>query len=906
MKRVFFFSLSLLLHLQIVVFGLDIDHEIIKGKLENGFSYFIRKNSFPEKEARIKLIVRAGSLHEEEDQKGLAHFVEHMVFRGTRNFSETQIDQYLHSIGAKFGPDLNAATTYDLTTYEFTIPISSSSLETAVHILKEFAAHANMDTDMIDKERHVIMQEYNLRIKSTMGRLFEKISSTIYKGSGLFTCSPLGLPQIILHGQPERIRDFYQKWYTPDRMALVIVGDIDKETAEQAVKHHFSSLASQTEKEENEPCLQPIDNPNFLIQVNDPEMTNSIASMYQIIPYEEQEDISDVDAIYEGEKKEIACAILHKYLQEAGMQNNPPFLMADIEDFSIHPQYHHFGITGMCFEKRPLDTFRTFINIVRMLIEKGPSESVFQECLQSAKKQLEKEKHERLSHCELEEDIKNYFLYHTPMYTKASLQEEQGKALHVISLLEIHEWMKENLALDQWKFYLFTPTPLDLDETALYELLHHNRDSAKEHQEKTPTFVDEHEEKDLSLPIKKPHTVFFHTDIEKNKVSLALVAQGGLVDLDPTLVPAAYFAPNYLLHTGFGPMTHGKVFSFFSERNISLWTKISSNYHSIHVSGPKDQSLQMIEALKWALTEKNFSEEAWKIFKEKVAELELHQKRDPDYRVGTKMHELIYGSSPAFQTPSVTEVRYPDVVKVLRKYFSPSEDFTLFVTGNFDESTLEEAIDQHLQLPTPRTQTKPEIDVEAAARQFPSTSYELTMHEGIEDICQQNFSYSCMLPDTKPCELVALTNIVSQRLLQKLRKENGKIYHVHFTYDLPFEYRTDRVIFYGHFGCDPEDHDFLKNLTMRELETFSQEGPTEEELSFQKKSLTRQQRERFAYIEAWEEKMIKEHFGYETHLLFEDDLEFLDQFLTQERQKKLAQKIFCQSPHFWITRVQEK
>src|SRR5437588_11889946 len=209
--------------------------------------YYIRRNKKPEKRAELRLVVKAGSILEDDDQQGLAHLVEHMAFNGTKHFPKNEIISFMESIGMRFGADVNAFTSFDETVYELTVPTDKpETLDKALLILEDWAHNLTFDPTETAKERGVVMEEWRLGRGADM-RMLQKIFPVVLKDSRYAERLPIGKPEIIQNGKAERLKQFYADWYRPDLMAVVAVGDFDKAAIEKMISNHVASLPAATE-----------------------------------------------------------------------------------------------------------------------------------------------------------------------------------------------------------------------------------------------------------------------------------------------------------------------------------------------------------------------------------------------------------------------------------------------------------------------------------------------------------------------------------------------------------------------------------------------------------------------------------------------------------------------------------
>jgi len=218
---------------------LPIDPQVTVGELANGLRYYIRENHKPENRAELRLVVDVGSIVEDDDQQGLAHFVEHMAFNGTKNFAKQELVDYLESIGMRFGPDLNAFTSFDETVYQLMVPMDRAEvLNRAFQILEDWAHNLTFDHEEIDKERGVLIEEWRLG-RGASARMRDEQFPILFKDSRYAERLPIGKKEIIESFDYEVLKRFYRDWYRPDLMAVIAVGDFDKSQIEALIKKQF-------------------------------------------------------------------------------------------------------------------------------------------------------------------------------------------------------------------------------------------------------------------------------------------------------------------------------------------------------------------------------------------------------------------------------------------------------------------------------------------------------------------------------------------------------------------------------------------------------------------------------------------------------------------------------------------
>ncbi len=313
---------------------LEFDPSVLRGTLSNGMAYYVRHNEEPRERAQLSLVVKAGSVLEDENERGLAHFVEHMAFNGTERFAKQEIVDYLESIGSTFGADLNAYTSFDETVYWLEVPTDDPEiLETAFEILSDWAYAVSFDPEEVELERDVILEEWRLR--QGFGSRFQNNWFPPIFGESRYTeRSPIGLTEIVETAPRERLVEFYERWYRPELMAVVAVGDFDVEHIEAKVKQHFApppeGEATQERAAAGTTTNRPIhdvpehDAPRINV-FTDPEAPATQLFLVRKLAPEAGQDLS---AFRRNAVEALAFMMINARLFERGQTEDPPYLSA--------------------------------------------------------------------------------------------------------------------------------------------------------------------------------------------------------------------------------------------------------------------------------------------------------------------------------------------------------------------------------------------------------------------------------------------------------------------------------------------------------------------------------------------------------------------------------------------------
>src|SRR5882724_1207744 len=353
--------------------AIPVDPNVKVGKLSNGLTYYIRKNVKPEKKVELRLAVNAGSILEDQDEQGLAHFTEHMGFNGSKHFKKNELVDFLQKIGVEFGADLNAYTSFDETIYILPVPLSdTSNLRKGLTVLQDWASGLTFDDKEIDGERGVVLEESRLG-KGADDRMFRKIYPIQYAGSKYAERLPIGKDSIIKNAKYDVVKRFYKDYYRPDLQAVIIVGDIDVVKTEQLVKEFFGGLKNPSNERPRIKANVPGRKINQSIVVTDKEATNfSVEVDYPATPSKIETTIGDYRNTL---VKNIFTSLLNQRLNELARSSKPPFLFAGTGFSSFARGYENFSAFAVAAKGGPDTALNILMTEVNRAIKYGFTEA---------------------------------------------------------------------------------------------------------------------------------------------------------------------------------------------------------------------------------------------------------------------------------------------------------------------------------------------------------------------------------------------------------------------------------------------------------------------------------------------------------------------------------------------------
>ena len=322
---------------------IPLDPKVRFDTLSNGLRYYIRYNEEPKKRAELRLVVNAGSLQEDDDQLGVAHFVEHMLFNGTERFEKSELVDFLERTGMRFGADVNAYTSFDETVYMLTIPTDSTEIfEKSFDILEDWAASATMDPEEIDKERGVVVEEWRRSTQNAGGRIQQQTLPVLLHESRYEQRLPIGDTTILRNADYDVFTRYYKDWYRPDLMAVVAVGDFDMDDVEAKIVEHFGGLQNPEQEVARAEYEVPGHDETLFAIITDPEYPFTTVQTYYKRDAEDFETAEQYRNLIVGR---FFTSMLNKRLSEIARQPEPPFVGANVSKGSLvrTSSYHSMG-----------------------------------------------------------------------------------------------------------------------------------------------------------------------------------------------------------------------------------------------------------------------------------------------------------------------------------------------------------------------------------------------------------------------------------------------------------------------------------------------------------------------------------------------------------------------------------
>jgi len=839
---------------------LPFDPNVTVGKLSNGVTYFIRKNSKPENRAELRLVVNAGSVLEDPDQQGLAHFVEHMAFNGTKNFHKQEIVNFLESIGMRFGADLNAYTSFDETVYMLQLPTEKTDvLDKGVQILEDWAHNVSFEDEEIDKERGVVIEEWRLG-RGAESRMRDKQFPVIYHDSRYAERLPIGKKNILESFDHETIRRFYRDWYRPELMAVIAVGDFDKAKIEEMIKKHFSNIPASKNPRPRERFTIPGHSQTFVAIATDPEATRSSVSV--VYKHDPHKTVTVRD--YRGDiVSGLYNQMFNQRLDELTHQPDPPFL------YGYSSRYSFDGIKDMYTLGAGVQNNHIEQGLEAVLTEAarirkyGFTESELARAKTNMLRGIEQVYAERdkMESNRFVDEYTQYFLegvpapgldYEAALYKKyvpeITLQEVNALGTTLISdqnrVVVVNAPKKDGVNVPDSTalmavFKKVESMKIDpyVDNVADHPLLPTAPTPGKVVSEKTIADIGVTEWK-LSNGVR---VILKPTDFQNDEVLFTSYSPGGnSLASDANYVPAST-ASTVVAQGGVGDFDQIALQKALSGKAVSVTPSIGELQEGISGSAsPKDLE-SMFQLIYLYFTEPRMDSSAFLAFKSQMKGSLQNRNARPEAAFQDTIQVVMSQYNPRRLPWSEATVDQLDLRKSFDFYrdrFADAGDFTFIFVGNFDPAKIKPMIEEYIGgLPsTGRKESWKDLKINP-----PSGIVSRNVLKGQEPKSQVRLMFTGPFQWSRPnrLDIQSMMNVVNIRLRESLREDKGGVYSpgafastVHY----PEEQYTITVV----FGCDPHRVDELVGATFDVIDNLKKNGPSAEDLEKTKEILLRE------------------------------------------------------------------
>ncbi|MGB5981466.1 MAG: insulinase family protein [Nonlabens sp.] len=875
---------------------IPMDPSVKMGVLENGLTYYIKNNGKPEDKVELRLAINAGSVLEDDDQQGLAHFMEHMNFNGTTNFEKNELVDYLQGIGVKFGADLNAYTSFDETVYILPIPSDDpEKLEQGFTILEDWAHGAKLETDAINDERGVVLEESRTG-KGARDRMNKVTIPVQFYGSKYAERLPIGKDSILKNFKPEVLKRFYRDWYRPDLMAVVAVGDLDISLMEQKIKEHFGKIKAM-ENPRVRPVIQLPNHTDTKIAIaQDDEATFASVN----ISYKDKSTSSPTTTISDFRDdlvNGLFSFMINNRLQELTQKADPPFIFASSSYGGTVARnknaYSSFAGSAPDGQLKALEALLEENQRVKLYGFGAGELSRAKQAYDSYFETFYKDRDKRESNRIVDTYVQSYFSKDaTPSieWTYNKMKE----MMPGIMVEEINAKINEYIHDDN-RTIVFTGPTTDNPPTE-GQVLKILEDVANS---KVEPYQDSVIRENLIENMPEPGTI---TNVEKNDelgTTTMTLSNGIKVTAKPTdfkndeILMSAYsyggsslysdedykkvtYANGGLTEAGVAGLSQIDMDKYMTGKLVSVRPSIRSNTENFSGSStPKDLET-MFQLIHLYFIDLNKDDEAYASYISKQKSFVGRMMSNPNTYFSNEISKERFSSSPrymGFPTEETYDAAdYNRAYELYKERFADAGDFNFYFVGNVDLTELERLSKLYLaSLPSlDRNETYKVSDW----REKQGTRKKV-VKKGTDDKSLVRMSWSYEIPEysAKDDLLVdALGEVLTIKIIETLREKEAGIYSGGARGGLS-KMGYPQFSFSISFPCGPDNVDKLIAATQAEIEKIKKEGPTEKDMNKVKEGYLLEQKESVKTNRYWlntlstsdmENKDLKEILNFET------------------------------------------
>jgi zinc protease len=836
--------------------------EVRHGQLANGMSYYILKHGKPEKRAFLWLAVNAGSVLEDDDQRGLAHFDEHMAFNGTRRFPKAEIVNYLEKIGMRFGADLNARTSFDDTVYELEVPTDDKAfLAKGFDILHDWAGDVSYDPAEVDKERGVVKEEWRLG-RGAQQRLFDKQAPVLFKGSRYAVRLPIGLPEILDKAPPGRLHKFYKDWYRPDLMAVIAVGDFDDVGAiERDIQARFGDLKNpEHERPRIAAGVPKADGTRVSIET-DRELPATLVTVFNVMPHRPEASYKDFRRIT---VEQVYQSILNERLAMIGRRPDAPFTGAGAGIESPTREIDVFAREAQAKAGKAEATLEALFTEVLRVEKHGVTQSELDRAraiLDRFYAQNEAEDATSDSRNFTEEFTRNFFEGEFMIGRKAET-ELARKYLPTVTLAEMNSLAKSFGGADNRVILIAGPeagkaAALPTRERVLAIIDEVARRAIEPWEDKAVTAK-------LIDPLPRPgkivketrrepvgvtewtlgngaRVIVKPTDYEADQVTLLGTSPGGVAMASDKAYPDARFADDIAAVGGLGTLDADELGKLLAGKHVTASAQIGETTESISASASVKDLETMFQLVHLEMTRPRKDERAIGVWRTNLEEQLANRLRVPEVQFSIQSQAVLYHDNLRRKPAEPADVEKVDADKALAFYkdrFGDATDFTFVIVGAFDPAQLRPLVETYLaSLPAHGRKEKEKDLGIRKIRGVVKRSWNLGQEPKarVQILFHGDESWS----RDKDRDLFILGQVLQIRLREVLREDKGGVYGVGVGGSLSRAAHQERG-FSVSFGCDPARVDELVKAVFDEIAGLQKAGIGADYLEKVKQTFTRE------------------------------------------------------------------
>ncbi len=933
-----FLSLFLLLLAPASLFAQTVEQDasIRQGKLKNGLTYYIRHNAKEAGLADFYIAQRVGSILEEPRQRGLAHFLEHMAFNGTKHFpgkgKQLGIVPWCETIGVKFGTNLNAYTSVDQTVYHIgSAPIKRESIiDSCLLVLNDWSQFINLEPKEIDKERGVIHEEWrNRRTGMAMQRMMENVMPKIYKGSKYEDCLPIGNMDIVDNFPYQDLRDYYQKWYRPDLQAIVVVGDFDVDMMERKIQKLFGKI--KTHKNPAERIYYPVnDNDKMIVAIEkDKEQPIILGHLYMKSETTPDSEKNSVKYQREDYINGLITYMLNGRLSEKKQVANPPFMSATVKNgaFFVSRTKDAFSLSISCKQDNVLGGVSVAVGEVERARQHGFTQSELERAkklyLNAAERQLKMEKDYKNSHY-VSQCVNNFLEGEpilTPTYNLQLVKLFDGE----VSLAEVNSQVGEIITDKNQVFIMYgpdkdgfvVPSESEIESTVL--AAQQKRYDAYQEEQVPATLM-------AALPAsgkivsEKPYGKFGMTEIvlsngmmvyvkstdyQADQITMSMRGEGGTSVYGDEDIPNFAFLSGSITEAGVGDFTATRLRKALAGKSLKLAPSITSEGQRITGTSSVKDLETMLQLAHLYFTAPRKDSMAFEGMMNRNLSLLKNRNASSKVVYNDSLSATLYDHNVRMAPVTVEIAKKADynrIFEIYRERFSDASNFKTVFIGKVDMAQLRPLLCQYLAtLPsTHKAEKSNKANVPQIVKKNGVVKF---VHKQETPLANVSVFYTANVPFSPKNDLVLdmLTRVLQIAYTDSVREEKGGTYGVGVSFNLEKEDNPNALLRIS-YKSDPKRYEELNPVIYKQLLNIADHGPVASSMDKVKKYLKKQYGQMAITNDYW---------SYVIWHQLDDDADFDKDYckmvdnLTASDVQKMAKELLKQNHRVEVTMLSE-
>ena len=838
------------------------DKEIRIGKLENGLTYYIRHNEKPKGMANFYIVHDVGAIQEDDNQQGLAHFLEHMAFNGTKNYPEKTMIEYLEKIGVKFGANLNAFTSWDLTQYFMTdVPVARESVvDSTLMILHDWSHFINLEEDEIDSERGVIQEELRTRDGASWRSTIEMLKA-VGKGTLYAERNLIGHLDGLKSFTYDDIRAFYDKWYRPDYQAVVVVGDIDVDKVEQKIKTIMADIpAPAADAAQKDVIVVPGNDEPIVSVFTDPEMQRS---QLQII-YKGQAMPKEYKGLVMGELINIMqsyiSVMINERLSDISRKPNAPFIGASFQPgggFGICPTLDIVAGQVMTQDGKIVEGYKALLTEMERMRRHGFTEGEWERAKNNLLSSIESQYNSRddKEHDAYAEACISNFREGTPLYDAETEYQLDKQLIEMISCEMVNATVKQlyeptkNAVItvnSPAKEGVAVPTEEEL-VAVLKEIVASDIKPFEDNVKKEPLISE-----DVVLkgsPVKKVkqneaigttewtlkngiQVIIKQTPYEADAINLEAVADGGAAVFADEDYYSAQLLSSVMASSGISKFSASDLRKQLSGKNARVNAGVGAYKHSIEGTAALKDVETMFQLMYLNFTAPRFTEEDFATLMNRYDAMLANQLTNPDFIFMLNKMKSLYGDNYRRQqlTPEIlSSIKLERMADIHSQLYSNAQGFRFTIYGNMSPEELKPLVEKYIgSLPVAKKPSNKFVDDNVRVATDVVNDFKYKMEQPKVSVFV-GFSGESDFTIKNSLTIQYLSQALSNRYLKSIREEKGGTYGV----SVRGSHNTHPVHFYLmqiQFDTNEQMADELTDIVIAEIEKIAADGPLAEDM----------------------------------------------------------------------------